>query len=130
MFFNATLCNQGGPDDVANIVASLPEDIREEVLLYSGPDILANLPPDLIAEGQRLRDRHMQHADHEDAMARNFFFRRLRQDRDQVRCGFLFNNFSICFRRFAQKLNCVISSSDACTWDQSWSKWRSWGKKR
>lgn len=82
---------------MANIVASLPEDIREEVLLYSGPDILANLPPDLIAEGQRLRDRHMQHADHEDAMARNFFFRRLRQDRDQVRYTVMPNVLCICF---------------------------------
>lgn len=73
---------------MANVVASLPEDIREEVLLYSGPDVLANLPPDLIAEGQRLRDRHLRHValDHEDSMARNFLFRRIRQDMGQVVC--------------------------------------------
>ena len=72
---------EGQGDEVANMIASLPDDIREEVLLYGTPDILANLPPNLLAEGQHMRERRIRYDIEGDGpLASNLFFRRLRQD--------------------------------------------------
>eukprot|EP00210_Caulerpa_lentillifera_P005107 g4879.t1 len=81
---------EGHGDDVANVIASLPDDIREEVLLYGGPDILYNLPPNLLAEGQRMRERIVrhQHRDNiDEQMSPNLFIRRLRQEAGLHRDG-------------------------------------------
>ncbi|CAH2033422.1 unnamed protein product [Thlaspi arvense] len=55
--------SQGQPVDMdnASIIATLPADLREEVLLTSSEAVLAALPPPLIAEAQMLRDRAMSH---------------------------------------------------------------------
>lgn len=82
---------EGHGDDVANMIASLPDDIREEVLLYSDPELLAHLPPNLLAEGQSLRERHTRHLgqdrDVTGQLASNLFFTRLRQNAGQGRDG-------------------------------------------
>ena len=43
--------------DLATTIASFPPEVREEVLLSASEDILAQLPPAILAEAQRLRDR-------------------------------------------------------------------------
>ncbi|CAD5316819.1 unnamed protein product [Arabidopsis thaliana] len=55
--------SQGQPVDMdnASIIATLPADLREEVLLTSSEAVLAALPPPLLAEAQMLRDRAMRH---------------------------------------------------------------------
>ncbi len=49
-----------GPEDLdlASLLASFPPDVREDVLLNSGSELLATLPPALLAEAQELRQRH------------------------------------------------------------------------
>ncbi|KAG7649782.1 Ubiquitin-associated domain [Arabidopsis thaliana x Arabidopsis arenosa] len=47
--------------DNASIIATLPADLREEVLLTSSEAVLAALPSPLLAEAQMLRDRAMSH---------------------------------------------------------------------
>ncbi|XP_018490001.1 E3 ubiquitin-protein ligase UPL1 isoform X2 [Raphanus sativus] len=55
--------SQGQPVDMdnASIIATLPADLREEVLLTSSEAVLAALPSPLLAEAQMLRDRAMSH---------------------------------------------------------------------
>ncbi|KAH0920548.1 hypothetical protein HID58_020566 [Brassica napus] len=55
--------SQGQPTDMdnASIIATLPADLREEVLLTSSEAVLAALPSPLLAEAQMLRDRAMSH---------------------------------------------------------------------
>ena len=50
---------EGGPAelDLATTIASFPPEVREEVLLGASEDILAQLPPAILAEAQRLRER-------------------------------------------------------------------------
>lgn len=43
--------------DTVSIIATFPSDLREEVLLTSSHDILANLTPALVAEANMLRER-------------------------------------------------------------------------
>lgn len=38
--------------DNASFLASLPPDLREEILLQATDEILATLPPNLVAEAQ------------------------------------------------------------------------------
>ncbi|XP_058209928.1 E3 ubiquitin-protein ligase UPL1-like isoform X2 [Rhododendron vialii] len=47
--------------DNASIIATLPADLREEVLLTSSEAVLSALPSTLLAEAQMLRDRAMSH---------------------------------------------------------------------
>ncbi|KAF8094776.1 hypothetical protein N665_0353s0007 [Sinapis alba] len=62
--------SQGQPVDMdnASIIATLPADLREEVLLTSSEAVLAALPSPLLAEARMLRDRAMSHY-----QARNLF---------------------------------------------------------
>ncbi|XP_010552364.1 PREDICTED: E3 ubiquitin-protein ligase UPL1-like isoform X2 [Tarenaya hassleriana] len=55
--------SQGQPVnmDNASIIATLPSDLREEVLLTSSEAVLAALPSTLLAEAQMLRGRAMTH---------------------------------------------------------------------
>ncbi|KAF8060412.1 hypothetical protein N665_1217s0015 [Sinapis alba] len=55
--------SQGQPVDMdnASIIATLPADLREEVLLTSSEAVLAALPSPLLAEARMLRDRAMSH---------------------------------------------------------------------
>ncbi|XP_057529454.1 E3 ubiquitin-protein ligase UPL1 [Amaranthus tricolor] len=55
--------NEGQPAEMdnASIIATLPADIREEVLLTSSEAVLSALPSPLLAEAQMLRDRAMSH---------------------------------------------------------------------
>jgi hypothetical protein len=46
--------------DSASFIVSLPPDLRAEVLLTADPDVLASLPPPLVAEAMALRERHMR----------------------------------------------------------------------
>lgn len=50
---------EGGPAelDLATTIASFPPEVREEVLLGASEDILAQLPPAILAEAQALRQR-------------------------------------------------------------------------
>lgn len=48
---------QGVDMDNASFIATLPADLREEVLLTSSEEVLASLPSPLLAEAQMLRDR-------------------------------------------------------------------------
>ncbi len=43
--------------DLATTIASFPPEVREEVLLGASEDILAQLPPAILAEAQALRQR-------------------------------------------------------------------------
>ncbi len=43
--------------DLATTIASFPPEVREEVLLGASEDILAQLPPAILAEATRLRER-------------------------------------------------------------------------
>ncbi|GMH25044.1 hypothetical protein Nepgr_026887 [Nepenthes gracilis] len=54
---------EGQPVDMdnASIIATLPADLREEVLLTSSEAVLSALPSPLLAEAQMLRDRAMSH---------------------------------------------------------------------
>lgn len=54
---------EGQPVDMdnASIIATLPADLREEVLLTSSDAVLSALPSTLLAEAQMLRDRAMSH---------------------------------------------------------------------
>ncbi|GFZ10082.1 LOW protein: E3 ubiquitin ligase-like protein [Actinidia rufa] len=47
--------------DTVSIIATFPSELREEVLLTSSPDILANLTPALVAEANMLRERFANH---------------------------------------------------------------------
>lgn len=55
--------SEGQPVDMdnASIIATLPADLREEVLLTSSEAVLSALPSPLLAEAQMLRDRAMSH---------------------------------------------------------------------
>ncbi|KAL8142163.1 hypothetical protein V2J09_015195 [Rumex salicifolius] len=55
--------SEGQPVDMdnASIIATLPADLREEVLLTSSEAVLSALPSPLLAEAQLLRDRAMSH---------------------------------------------------------------------
>ncbi|KAH9607668.1 hypothetical protein KSS87_011637, partial [Heliosperma pusillum] len=55
--------SEGQPVDMdnASIIATLPSDLREEVLLTSSEAVLSALPSPLLAEAQMLRDRAMSH---------------------------------------------------------------------
>ncbi|CAA7050793.1 unnamed protein product [Microthlaspi erraticum] len=55
--------SQGQPVDMdnASIIATLPAELREEVLLTCSEAVLAALPSPLLAEAQMLRDRAMSH---------------------------------------------------------------------
>ncbi|KAG8365159.1 hypothetical protein BUALT_Bualt18G0075300 [Buddleja alternifolia] len=55
--------SEGQPVDMdnASIIATLPADLREEVLLTSSEAVLSALPSPLLAEAQMLRDRVMSH---------------------------------------------------------------------
>ena len=44
--------------DLATTIASFPPEVREEVLLGASEDILAQLPPAILAEAQALRQRN------------------------------------------------------------------------
>ncbi|KAL5100638.1 hypothetical protein RYX36_004965 [Vicia faba] len=44
--------------DTVSIIATFPSDLREEVLLTSSDNILANLTPALVAEANMLRERY------------------------------------------------------------------------
>ena len=44
--------------DTATFLASLPPDLREEILLTTDEAVLANLPPDMAAEAYNLRNQH------------------------------------------------------------------------
>lgn len=52
---------EGQPVDMdsASIIATFPAELREEVLLTSSEQVLAALPPSLLAEAQLLRERAM-----------------------------------------------------------------------
>ncbi|KAI3769136.1 hypothetical protein L6452_00236 [Arctium lappa] len=54
---------EGQPVDMdnASIIATLPADLRREVLLTSSEAVLSALPSPLLAEAQMLRDRAMSH---------------------------------------------------------------------
>lgn len=52
---------QGVDMDNASFIATLPADLREEVLLTSPEEVLAALPSPLLAEAQMLRDRARSH---------------------------------------------------------------------
>ncbi|GAB4845935.1 E3 ubiquitin-protein ligase upl1 [Ancistrocladus abbreviatus] len=55
--------SEGQPVDMdnASIIATLPADLREEVLLTSSEAVLSALPSPLLVEAQMLRDRAMSH---------------------------------------------------------------------
>ena len=46
--------------DLATLLATFPQDVREDVLLHSEEAVLASLPPALLAEAQALRERSMR----------------------------------------------------------------------
>lgn len=46
--------------DNASFIATLPPDLREEVLLTADEAFLASLPPHLAAEANTLRERHFR----------------------------------------------------------------------
>ena len=48
-----------GDMDPATFLATLAPDIRQEVLMTAGPQFLDQLPPELAAEAEMLRDRNM-----------------------------------------------------------------------
>jgi E3 ubiquitin-protein ligase HUWE1 len=52
---------QGVDMDNASFIATLPTDLREEVLLNSSEEVLASLPSPMLAEAQMLRDRARSH---------------------------------------------------------------------
>lgn len=45
------------PDDTALVIATLPPDVREEVLLQCDDETLARLPPNIRAEAEAIRAR-------------------------------------------------------------------------
>jgi E3 ubiquitin-protein ligase HUWE1 len=49
----------GDAMDNASIIATFPEELRQEVLLSADEAMLATLPPALLAEARTLRERHM-----------------------------------------------------------------------
>jgi len=54
-----TAANRSEEMDNASFIASLPPDLREEVLITSNEAFLATLPPHLVAEAHLLRERHI-----------------------------------------------------------------------
>jgi hypothetical protein len=52
----------GGPAelDLATTLASFPPDVRQEVLMTADEEMLAQLPPAILAEAQALRTRAMR----------------------------------------------------------------------
>jgi Ubiquitin binding region len=64
--------------DMASVLASFPPDVREEVLLTSDEALLATLPPAVLAEAQRLRERAMRNfrSPTTASAGRNFMFMR------------------------------------------------------
>ena len=47
--------------DNASVIASFPEELRQEVLLSADESVLATLPEALQAEARTLRERHAAH---------------------------------------------------------------------
>jgi hypothetical protein len=52
-----TIVNANSNIDHTTFFESLPQEIREEILINAPPDLLNNLPPDLMAEAQMLIER-------------------------------------------------------------------------
>jgi hypothetical protein len=65
--------------DVASIIATLPPELREEVLLTADDTILRTLPPALAAEAGALQERaarrHFQYMPQPDDMPGDIFTR-------------------------------------------------------